>query len=150
MNPTLVPFNGGLPAMNALVAGQIDYLCADATTGAPQLEAGRIKAYAIASAQRNPGLPNVPSSAEAGLPAFQTSAWFALFAPKGTPQAVLDRFADALGQAQDDAGVRKRMLALASDLPAPAERGPAALRALVKSEIARWTPNIHAAGAKAY
>jgi tripartite-type tricarboxylate transporter receptor subunit TctC len=149
VNPTLVPFNGGLPAMNALVAGQVDYLCADATTGAPQLAAGAIKAYAIASAEPNPALPNVPTTTEAGLPAFQTSAWFALFAPKGTPQAVVGRFADALAQAQDDAGVRKRMLALATDLPVPAERGPAALRALVKSEIARWTPIIQAAGAKA-
>ena len=81
VTPTLVPFNGGLPAMNALVGGQVDYLCADATTGAPQLEAGRIKAYAIASRARSSALPNVPTSAEAGLPAFQTSAWFALLRP---------------------------------------------------------------------
>ena len=73
--------------MNALVAGQVDYLCADATTAAPQIEGGKIKAYAIASPQRNPVLPNVPTTAEAGLPEFQTSAWFALFAPKGNAAA---------------------------------------------------------------
>ena len=86
VRPTMVPFNGGLPAMNALISGQVDYLCADATTAAPQLEGGKIKAYAIASPQRNPTLPNVPTTVEAGLPEFQTSAWFALFAPKATPK----------------------------------------------------------------
>jgi tripartite-type tricarboxylate transporter receptor subunit TctC len=148
VKPTLVPFNGGLPAMNALVAGQIDYLCADATTAKPQLEAGRIKAYAIASARRNPTLPDVPTSAEAGLPAFQTSAWFALFAPKATPQPILTKLAEALDRALDDANVRTRMLALASDLPEKSQRGPQRLRQLVRDEIERWTPIIRDANVK--
>jgi tripartite-type tricarboxylate transporter receptor subunit TctC len=148
VKPTLVPFGGGLPAMNALVAGQVDYLCADVTTGAPQLAAGRIKAYAIASPARSPALPNVPTTAEAGLPEFRTSAWFGLFAPRGTPRPVLDRLAEALERAQDDAGVRKRMQALASELPDRPRRGPQVLRSLLKDEIARWTPVIRAVGAK--
>jgi tripartite-type tricarboxylate transporter receptor subunit TctC len=148
VKPTMVPFNGGLPAMNALVGRQVDYLCADATTGIPQIEAGTIKAYAIASPQRNPALPNVPTTAEAGLPAFRTSAWFALFAPRATPHPIVDRLTDALDRALDDDGVRNRMLAIGSDMPAKAVRGPQALRALVKSEIARWTPIIQAAGVK--
>ena len=148
VKPTSVPFNGGLPAMNALVSGQVDYLCADATTAAPQLEGGMIKAYAIASPQRSPVLPTVPTTAEAGLPEFQTSAWFALFAPKGTPKPILDRFSDALDKALDDDNTRKRMLALASEIPAKARRGQAPLQALVKSEIARWTPIIQAANVK--
>ena len=148
VSPTMVPFNGGLPAMNALVAGQVDYMCGDATTGIPQIEAGTIKAYAIASAQRNPALPNVPTTAEAGLPEFQASAWFGLFAPRATPQPILDRLTDALDRALDDDGVRKRMLAIGSDMPAKAVRGPQPLRALVRSEIARWTPIIQAAGVK--
>jgi tripartite-type tricarboxylate transporter receptor subunit TctC len=149
VKPTLVPFNGGLPAMNALVAGQIDYLCADVTTGAPQLAADRIKAYAIASPARNPVLPNVPTSAEAGLPEFRTSAWFGLFAPRATPQFILDRLTDALDKALDDGSVRKRMQALASDIPDKPRRGREPLRALLTSEIARWTPIIRAAGATA-
>ena len=148
VRPTMVPFNGGLPAMNALVAGQIDYLCADATTAAPQLEGGKIKAYAIASPQRNPILPKVPTTIEAGLPEFQTSAWFALFAPKGTPKPVLDRLSDALDKALDDDVTGKRMAALASDIPAKPRRGQQPLQALVKSEIARWTPVIEAARVK--
>ena len=123
VRPTMVPFNGGLPAMNALVSGQVDYLCADATTAAPQLEGGKIKAYAIASPQRNPILPNVPTTVEAGLPEFQTSAWFALFAPKGTPKPILDRLSDALDKALDDDVTGKRMAALASDIPAKPRRG---------------------------
>jgi tripartite-type tricarboxylate transporter receptor subunit TctC len=146
--PTYVPFNGGLPAMNALVAGQIDYLCADATTGAPQIEGGAIKAFAIASPQRNPVLPNVPTTLEAGLPEFQTSAWFAMFAPKGTPQQILERLTDALDKALDDPATRKRLIALASNIPDKSRRGPQPLLALVKSEIARWTPIIQAAGVK--
>lgn len=145
---TMVPFNGGLPAMNALVAGQVDYLCADATTSAPQLDAGKIKAYAIASPQRSPVLPNVPTAREAGLPEFQTSAWFGLFAPKATPKPILDRLSEALDKALDDEGTRKRMLALASEIPDKPRRGQAPLAALVKSEIARWTPVIRAAGVK--
>jgi tripartite-type tricarboxylate transporter receptor subunit TctC len=148
VRPTMVPFNGGLPAMNALVAGQVDYICADATTSAPQLEAGTIKAYAIASPQRSPVLPNVPTTSEAGLPEFQTSAWFALFAPKGTPRPILDRLSDALDKALDDDATRKRMLALASDIPDKPRRGQRPLQALVRNELARWTPVIQAAGVK--
>jgi tripartite-type tricarboxylate transporter receptor subunit TctC len=148
ITPTLVPFNGGLPAMNALVSGQVDYLCADITTAAPQLEAGTIKAYAIASPQRSPALPTVPTSAEAGLPQFQTTAWFGLFAPRNTPAPVVERLTQALDRALDDDGVRKRMLAIGSDLPEPPRRGPRALHDLVRSEIARWTPIIRASGFK--
>ena len=71
VKPTLVPFNGGAPAMNALVAGQVDYMCADVVTAAPQLQAGTIKAYAVASPSRNPAIPMVPTTIEAGLPEFQ-------------------------------------------------------------------------------
>ncbi len=97
---------------------------------------------------RNAALPNVPTSMEAGLPEFQTSAWFALFAPKGTPAPILSRFTDALDKALDDAATRARLTALASDLPGKLRRGPQPLRALVRSEIARWTPIIRAAGVK--
>jgi tripartite-type tricarboxylate transporter receptor subunit TctC len=148
VKPTLVPFNGGAPAMNALVAGQVDYMCADIVTGGPQLEPGRIKVYAIASPERNPVMPNVPTTTEAGLSAFQASAWNGLFAPKGTPKPILDRLVDALDKALDDDATRKRLLVLGSDIPAQPRRGPQALLTLVRSEIARWTPIIQAANIK--
>ena len=148
VNPTLVPFNGGAPAMNALVAGQVDYMCADIITGGTHLEAGRIKIYAIASAERNPALVSVPTTVEAGLPEFQVSAWNGLFAPKATPKPVIDTLADALDKALDDDATRKRMLVLGCDIPAKPRRGPQPFLALVKSEIARWTPIIQAANIK--
>ncbi len=149
VQPTLVPFNGGAPAMNALVAGQVDYLCADVLTTGPQLHAGSIKAYAIAAAARAAALPEVPTTAEAGLPEYQASTWFALFAPKGTPAPILDKLTAALDRALDDEGVRKRLAELGNEVPDKASRGQLALRSLVKREIARWTPIIQAAGVKA-
>jgi tripartite-type tricarboxylate transporter receptor subunit TctC len=148
VKPTLVPFNGGAPTMNALVAGQIDYMCGDVIVGASHYDAGAIKLYAIASAERNPVLPRVPTTREAGLPEFQASAWNGLFAPKGTPRPVLDILVEALDKALDDEGTRKRLLVLGSDIPDRPQRGPEALLALVKSEIARWTPIIQGANVK--
>jgi tripartite-type tricarboxylate transporter receptor subunit TctC len=148
VKPALVPFNGGAPAMNALMGGQVDYMCADVLTAGPQLQAGSIKAYAIAAAERSPELPNVPTTREAGLPAFQASGWNALFAPKSTPKPILDRLTDALDKALDDDNVRKRLGELAQDVPDKSRRGQQALRMLVQSEIARWTPIIKAADVK--
>jgi tripartite-type tricarboxylate transporter receptor subunit TctC len=139
VKPTLVPFNGGGPAMNALVGGQVDYMCADVALSISQLQAGTIKAFAVGTAERNPMLPNVPTSKEAGLPEFQASAWNGLFAPKATPKPVLERLAGALDKALDDANTRKRLQEMGSDIPDEASRGPQPLAALVKSEIAKWT-----------
>ncbi len=146
VKPTMVPFAGGAPTMTALMGGQIDYMCGDIVVGASPHGAGNIKIYALAAAQRNPALPDVPSTPEAGLPAFQASAWNGLFAPKGTPKPILDRLTDALDKALDDETSRKRMLQLGSDIPDKPRRGQQALLALVKSEIARWAPIIKATG----
>jgi len=140
VKPIGVPFNGTGPAMNALVAGQVDYMCDQIVNAVPQINGGTIKAYAVATAERNPSLPDVPTTAEAGLPAFQAQAWNAIFAPKGTPADVVAKLNAAVVKALDDEGVRKRLLDLGSVIPAGADRTPAALGALVKSEIAKWTP----------
>lgn len=140
IRPTGVPFNGTGPAMNALVGGQVDYMCDQIVNAVPQINAATIKAYAIATPGRNPSLPNVPTTAEAGLPAFQAQAWNAVFAPKGTPAPILAKLNAAAVKALDDQGVRKRLLDLGSDIPGPTDRTPEALAALVKSEIAKWTP----------
>jgi tripartite-type tricarboxylate transporter receptor subunit TctC len=140
IKPTGVPFNGTGPAMNALVGGQVDYMCDQIVNAVPQINGGTIKAYAVATPERNPSLPDVPTTAEAGLPAFQAQAWNAIFAPKGTPAPVVAKLNEAIGKALSDETVRKRLLELGSVIPAPAERTPEALAALVKSEIAKWTP----------
>lgn len=140
IRPTGVPFNGTGPAMNALVGGQVDYMCDQIVNAVPQINGGTIKAYAVATPERNPSLPNVPTTTEAGLPAFQAQAWNAIFAPKGTPAPIIAKLNAAAAKALDDEGVRKRLLDLGSVIPPVAQRTPEALAALVKSEIAKWTP----------
>jgi tripartite-type tricarboxylate transporter receptor subunit TctC len=145
VKPTLVPFNGGAPAMNALIGGQVDYMCASTSLAGQQVRSGMVKAYAIGSFERHPVVPNVPTSVEAGLPEFQALVWIALFAPKETPRPILDKLTDALDQALDDQDVGKRLFEVGFDIPDKAKRGQQPLAALVKSEIARWTPIIKAA-----
>ena len=146
VKPTSIPFNGTGPALTALISGQVDYMCDQIVNVVQQVQAGQIKAYGIGTPERNPALANVPTTKEAGLPEFQAQAWNALFAPKGTPQPVLDKLSDALDKALDDEQTRKRLLELGSVIPDKTGRGQQALTALVKSEIARWTPIIKAAG----
>jgi tripartite-type tricarboxylate transporter receptor subunit TctC len=146
IEPVGVPFNGTGPAMNALVAGQVDYMCDQIVNAVPQINAGTIKAYAIATAERNPSLPNVPTTTEGGLPAFQAQAWNAIFAPKGTPAPILAKLNAAAAKALDDEGVRKRLLDLGSVIPQPADRTQDALANLVKNEIKKWTPVLKPAG----
>lgn len=140
IKPVGVPFNGTGPAMNALVAGQVDYMCDQIVNAVPQINAGTIKAYAIATPERNPSLPNVPTTAEAGLPAFQAQAWNAMFAPKGTSPAIIASLNAAAIKALDDETVKKRLLELGSVIPGAKDRTPEALATLVKNEIAKWTP----------
>jgi tripartite-type tricarboxylate transporter receptor subunit TctC len=149
VKPTLVPFNGTGPATNALLGGQVDYMLNGIADVGSQIQAGTVKAYAIGTAERHPVVPNIPTSKEAGLPEFQASPWYALFAPKGTPRPILDKLTDALDKALDDQNVRKRLLDSGGDIPSKAKRGQQPLAALVKSEIARWTPIIKAANVKA-
>ena len=144
VKPIAVPFNGTGPAMNALVGGQVDYMCDQIVNAVPQIQAGTIRAFAIGTPERSPVLPDVPTTTEAGLPQYQASAWNAVFAPKGTPKEVTQKLADALDKALDDPAVRKRLLDLGSDIPGKDRRGPQALGTLVKGEIDKWTPIIKA------
>jgi tripartite-type tricarboxylate transporter receptor subunit TctC len=146
VKPVSVPFNGTGPAMNALVGGQVDYMCDQIVNVVPQVLGGTIKAYAVGTPDRNPALPDLPTSIEAGLPDFQASAWNALFAPKRTPKPILDKLSTALDRALDDEATRKRLLDLGSDIPDKSRRGQDALAALVKSEVGKWSPIIKAAG----
>jgi tripartite-type tricarboxylate transporter receptor subunit TctC len=148
--PTSIPFNGLGAAMNALIGGQVDYMCdGGIANSVPHVGNGTIKPYAIGSESRSPSLPNVPTANEAGLPEFDLTGWLALFAPRGIPKPVLDKLTDALDKALDDDNTRKRLLELGSEIPDKAQRGQQPLAALVTSEIARWTPIIKAANVKA-
>jgi tripartite-type tricarboxylate transporter receptor subunit TctC len=148
VQPNRVAYRGTGPALNDLVAGQVDYMCDQIVNLTPQIQAGTIKAYAIATAARNPALPNVPTTKEAGLPEFEVSAWNAIFAPKGTPKDVVARLNDALVKALDDPTTRKRLLDLGGDVPDRAGRSPEALARLVRNEVARWATVFKKMGAK--
>jgi tripartite-type tricarboxylate transporter receptor subunit TctC len=149
VKPTMVPFSGAAPALNALLGGQTDYMCDSISAPVQQIQAGTVKGYAVATPERNPALPNLPTTKEAGLPEFQAVGWYALFAPKGTPKPVVASLTAALDKALDDPAVRKRFADIGCDIPAKELRGPAPLAAFVKSEIARWTPVIKAANVQA-
>jgi tripartite-type tricarboxylate transporter receptor subunit TctC len=137
-------YRGTGPALNDLVGGQVDYMCDQIVNLVEQVKGGAIKAYAIATPERSPALPNVPTTKEAGLPDYQVSAWNALFAPKGIPQDVAVKLNATLVAALDDANTRKRLLELGSVIPDKAGRSPQALQKLVESEVARWNPILKA------
>jgi tripartite-type tricarboxylate transporter receptor subunit TctC len=149
VKPQSVPYRGTGPAMNDLVAGQVDYLCDQVVNVAPQVRAGTIKAFAVAQQQRNAALPDVPTTAEAGLPAYQVVVWNAMLAPKGTPEPIVARLNQALTAALNDEGVKARLTELGADLPTGNLATPAGLRAFLEAEIAKWTPVIKAAGVTA-
>ncbi len=144
-----VAYRGTGPALNDLVAGQVDFGCDQIVNLVPQIQGGNIKALAIATPERSPALPNVPTTKEAGLPEYQVSAWNAVFAPKDTPKEAVDKLVGALDKALDDEGTRKRLLDLGSVIPDKTGRTPAALQKLVESEVARWMPVLKDAAAAA-
>jgi tripartite-type tricarboxylate transporter receptor subunit TctC len=148
LKPTLVPYRGTGPALQALVAGQLDYMIDQSLNVIPQVKAGTIKVYAIAAPERLSSLPDAPTTSEAGVD-FVFRAWNAMVAPKGTPNEIVGRLADALSKALDDPNVQARYNELGSSVPTADERGPAGLQKLVETEIARITPVIKAAGVTA-
>ena len=148
IKPTMVPFGGTAPVLTAILGGQVQYTCDPVLGPLPHVRAGTLKALAIATKKRSQLLPDVPTSAEQGMPQFDCAPFYAVFAPKGTPQAVIDKLAEALDKGLDEEGVRKRFGDLGAEIPDKSRRGPKVLAALVKSEIARLTPILAAAAPK--
>src|SRR6188474_2803706 len=132
IKPTLVPFSGTAPVLNAMLGDQVDYVCDPILGPLPHIRAGTLKAMAIGTKKRHPALPEVPTSAEGGLPNFQAAPFYAMFAPKGTPQDVLDKLSAALDKGLDDETVRKRLIDLGAEIAEKKDRGPKPLAALVK------------------
>lgn len=144
-NPTDVPYRGNGPLMTDLVGGQVDYSCDQIITIASHVKGGTAKALGITGAARSKLLPDVPTFAEAGLPAYDPDAWTAFFAPKGTPEGILARLNQAYSESLDDPSVRDRLEGLGAVVPAKGQRTRAHLSALVKSDIDRWAKVIKAA-----
>ena len=141
-----VPYKGTGPAMTDLLGGQVDFMCDQTTNTTKQIQGGTIKAYAVTTPKRLDVLPDVPTTEEGGLPGMQVSIWHGLYAPKGTPPEVIDRLSKSLQVALKDANVAARFAELGTAPSPEADATPAALKAKLESEIARWKPIIEAAG----
>jgi tripartite-type tricarboxylate transporter receptor subunit TctC len=142
----LVPYRGSGPALNDLIAETHDYMCDQIPHTVSHVLGGSIKALALASEKRADVLPNVPTTVEAGMPAFQASGWNAMFAPKGTPKPIVDRLAQAVIEALDDPVTKAKLEGIGAIIPQ--KRGSEALRAMIASEVEKWTPVIRAANVK--
>lgn len=145
IKPTLVPFTGTAPVLNAMLGGEIDYECDPVLGTLSQLQAGAVRALAVAAKKRSPMLPDVPTSYEQGLPEFDCAVMYGVFAPVGTPKPIVEKLAAALDEGLDEEPVRKRLAELGADMIEPNRRGPKPLADLVKSEAARLIPILDAA-----
>jgi tripartite-type tricarboxylate transporter receptor subunit TctC len=143
---TEVPFQGTAPAMNALLGGQVDVMCDQTTQTVPQIKAGNVKLYGVTTKQRVKVLPQAPTLHEQGLKDFEVVVWHGVYAPKGTPAAVVDSMNKAVRAALKDPDVVKRMDDLGAEIVPDATNTPQALQAHLKSEIDRWGPVIRAGG----
>jgi tripartite-type tricarboxylate transporter receptor subunit TctC len=143
-----IPYRGAGPAMQDLVAGQIDIMFDQAANSIPQVQAGKIKAFAVTAKQRMKAMPDIPTVDEAGLPGLYIAVWHGMWAPKGTPKPVLAKLSGAIQEALADPQVRERFEALGQEIPEPAQQTPQALRAYHEAEIKLWWPLIKAAGIK--
>jgi putative tricarboxylic transport membrane protein len=143
---TTVPYKGTAPALNDLIGGQFDFMCDQTLNVFQPVKAGMIKAYAATTKARLAVLPDLPTAVEAGLPGFEITVWFAMFAPRGTPQPVIDKLAAALGEALKDPEVKSRLAGAGAETVPPERARPAVLRQHLKAEIDKWTPIIRKAG----
>jgi len=141
---THIPYKGTAPALTDLLAGQVDMMCDNLGVSLAHVRAGKLKALAVASKQRFPGLPNVPALAET-LPGFESIAWFGIVAPPKTSPAIAERVATAVQQALQLAEVRKRLADLSAE---PMGLGPGETAAFMRQEVERWGAVIRAAGVK--
>jgi tripartite-type tricarboxylate transporter receptor subunit TctC len=143
---TTIPFQGTGPAMNALLGGQVDLLCDQTTNTVTHIKAGTVKLYGVTAKQRIKALPDAPTLAEGGLKDFEVTVWHGVYAPKGTPAAVMQKFGDAMREALKDPAFAQRMAELGGEI-SPASRQTAdGQRAWLVSEVDKWGKAIRAAG----
>lgn len=145
---TTVPYKGTAPALNDLMGGQVDLLCDQTTNTSAQIEGKTIKAYGVTTMKRliTPALKDVPTLNESGLKDFNVSIWHGMYAPKGTPKAIVDRLVAALQQSLKDPTIVQRFGDLGTEPVAANKATPAALQAHLAAEIAKWAPLIKKAG----
>jgi tripartite-type tricarboxylate transporter receptor subunit TctC len=143
-----VPYRGTGPALQDLVAGQIDFIVDQASNSLQHVRDGKIRAYAVTASARLPSAPDIPTVAEAGLPSLDISVWYGLWAPKGTPKEIIAKLNAAAVQALSEPTVQQRFAELGLDIPPRDRLTPEALAAYQKAEIEKWWPVIKGANIK--
>ncbi len=145
----LIPYRGGTPAMQDMLAGQINFMCTASGSFLPLVRSGQIRVYAVTAKNRMEAAPGIPTVDEAGLPGLYVSIWNALWVPAGTPKDIIAKLNAAANAAMADPTFHKRIVDMGLDMPASDQRTPDALDDLRKADIAKWWPIIKAAGLKA-
>ena len=143
---THVPYRGGGPAANDLIAGQIDYMCGNLGTSKGRIQGKQVKALALLSRGRSPLMPELATAHEQGLADFDVTTWTAFFLPKGAPKAIVDKLNAATHGAMDTPAIKSRMLEIGVIGIAPERRSPEYLARFVAEEVARWEGPIKAGG----
>jgi tripartite-type tricarboxylate transporter receptor subunit TctC len=143
-----VPYRGTGPAMNDLVAGQIDVIFDQLSNSINQVRAGKIRGYAVTDTKRAESAPDIPTTEEAGLPGFHMTLWSGLWVPKGTPKDIVAKLNAAAVDALNDPAVRKQLENLGLQMPPKDKLSPQALGDWQKAEVAKWWPMIKAANVK--
>lgn len=143
---TTIPYSGTAPAMNALLAGQVDLLCDQTTSTTPYIKAGSVKLYGVTTSTRIKTMPDVPTLAEQGLPGFQMVVWHGVYAPKGTPKVAVEKIGSALRSALKDPAVATKLTDLGAMIVPEDKQTPAGLQTWLQQETLRYGPVIKAAG----
>ncbi len=144
-----VPYRGGAPAVQALLAGEIDLYMTQISGAIEQVRAGKLRAYMVTTSKRQAAAPEIPTTDEAGMPGLYTTVWHGIWAPKGTSRDAKFKLNAAIVDTLADATVRKRFADLGQEIPPVAEQTPRALAVYHKAEIDKWWPLMKAAGIKA-
>ena len=143
-----VPYRGTGPALQDLVAGQIDFIVDQASNSLQHVREGKVRAYAVTANARLPSAPEIPTVVEAGLPSLDISVWYGLWAPRGTPKEIIAKLNGAVVDTLADSTVRQRLTDLGHVIATREEQTPQALAAFHKAEIETWWPIIKAANIK--
>jgi len=147
-NYQLVPYRGTGPAVQDLIANQIQIMIDQSSNSLPHVRAGKLKVYAVAAKERTAAAPDIPTTAEAGFPGIEVAIWHGLWAPKGTPTEIIAKLNAAAVAALKDPEIRRKLEDLGQDIPTPEQMQPAAFDAYQRAEFAKWKPIIEKANVK--